>query len=119
MYKMYKMFKMFKSKCFNLQSPDNPKMKECSTKSSSSYKLSLWTPTKLSNAHSGSAPSLVGDLARDRPDNPANPNPWIKPPGHEDLNRTRYFKFNFHFRIWVLFHRRRQVFNPGEGYKRF
>ncbi len=80
-------------------------MKECSTKmsssyklppsnnvssSASSYKLSLWTPNKLSNAHSGSAPSLVSDQTLDRGDNPANPNPWIKTAGHDDLNKTRY-----------------------------
>ena len=47
----------------------------------------MWTPGKLSNAHGGSAPSLVSDLASLRTDQPVNV--WSKPPPAEELNKSR------------------------------
>jgi len=72
------------TKIFHLQSPDSTNAKEGNNKMTS-YKL--W-PRKLSNTHSGSAPSLVSDLAPDRGENPANF--WNKTSnGQDDLNKTR------------------------------
>ena len=54
--------------------------------------VKLWAPGKLANAHGGSAPSLVSDLALDRSVIPVNS--WIKSPAKEELNKSRYKKDN-------------------------
>ena len=67
------------------QTPDSQINNDHFPKSTSPIKM--WTPGKLSNAHGGSAPSLVSDLASLRTDQPVNV--WSKPPPAEELSKSR------------------------------